>query len=302
MARVRIEVNVRMLRKKTHWSPMKVILLSGLLLYVVCLFVPMFWGIITSFKSQPDFRINIIGLPTQWKWNYTEVFERFYVDIRTDEGTRSISMIQMLINACLYAIGCAFFNTLVPCITAYLCACYPYKLSKIIYVIVIVTMILPIVGSLPSEIAVARGFGLHDHIWGLWLMKANFLGMYFLVFYNHFKSVPKTYTEAAEIDGAGHWRILCSIMMPLVQNTFFTVMLIKFIEFWNDYQTPFIYLPSHPTLALGVYFMASTTINELSTVPMRMTVAVVATIPVLALFLCFHKRLLTNLTIGGIKG
>jgi len=90
--------------------------------------------------------------------------------------------------------------------------------------------------------------------------------------------------------------------MPLAKNTFFTVMLINFIMYWNDYQTPLIYLPSHPTIALGMYRMSYTAINELATIPMRMTAAVFMLIPTLVLFSCFHKRLLGNLTMGGIKG
>ena len=288
--------------KKALWSPMKITMLVGLLIYTIALFMPLIWGVITSFKSQTDFRTNIIGLPTTWVWNYSSVYEKFNVSVFTDTGTIYISMGQMFINSILYAVGCAFVSTLVPCITAYLCACYDYFLSKVIYVVVIVTMVLPIVGSLPAEIRMANLLGVFDQFWGMWLLKANFLGMYFIVFYNQFKAFPKAYSEAARIDGAGNWQILLKIMLPLARNTFMTVMLIKFIEFWNDYQTPLIYLPTKPTISLGVYHMAYTTINELSTIPMRTTAAVIALLPVLGLFLCSHKRLLGNLTMGGIKG
>ena len=289
-------------KEKVHWTFMKVVLLFGLIAYTICLFVPIIWGIITSFKGQADFRINVIGLPKEWVWNYKQVYEQFVISVFTDDGTVYIGMGEMLTNSLLYAVGCAFFSTLIPCITSYLCARYDYFLSKVIYVIVIVAMILPIVGSLPSEIRVARAIGAYDHIWGMWLMKANFLGIYFIVFYNQFKSVPQAYGEAARIDGAGNWSILLRIMLPLARNTFLTVMLIRFIEFWNDYQTPLVYLATKPTISLGVYHMAYTTLNELSTIPMRMTAAVIAMVPIMVLFLCCHKRLLGNLTIGGIKG
>ena len=163
-------------------------------------------------------------------------------------------------------------------------------------------MVLPIVGSLPSEIRMAKALGLFDKFYGLWLMKANFLGLYFLVFHGIFKTLPMAYTEAAKIDGAGNLAVLLRIILPLVRNTFFTIMLINFIAFWNDYQTPLIYMPSYPTIALGMFYMASTTENGLSTVPMRMTGAMLMLIPILVLFLCFHKRLLGNLTVGGLKG
>ena len=163
-------------------------------------------------------------------------------------------------------------------------------------------MVIPIVGNLPSEIQIARIFGLYDQIWGLWIMKANFLGMYFLVFYGVFKGIPKEYAEAAKVDGAGNFSILFRIMLPMVRNTFFVVMLIKFIEFWNDYQTPLIYLKSYPTIAYGVFYMANSRENGLSTVPMRMTSAMLAFIPVFVLFMVFQKKLVGNLTVGGIKG
>ena len=133
-------------------------------------------------------------------------------------------------------------------------------------------------------------------------MKANFLGMYFLVFYGIFKSLPMAYFEAAKIDGAGNFRILFRIALPLVRSLFFTVMLINFITFWNDYQTPLIFMPSHPTVALGMFHMATTAENTLATIPMRMAGAMLLLIPILIVFLFTHKRLLGILTVGGIKG
>ena len=208
----------------------------------------------------------------------------------------------MFVYALVYSLGCSFFNTLVPCITAYLCARFPFKFSKVIHTVVIIVMILPIIGSLPSEIQMSKTFGLYDQLWGLWIMKAHFLGMYFLVMYGNFKSLPMAYTEAAKIDGAGNMSVLIRVILPLVKNTFFTIMLINFIGFWNDYQTPLIYMPSYPTIALGMYEMTNTTENGMSRVNMRMAGSMLMLIPILALFLAFHKRLLGNLTVGGLKG
>ena len=288
--------------KKERLSPFTIALLVVLILYVFTLFMTLSWAIITSFKYQNEFRLNVIGLPKKWAWNYGQVFKKFFIEVATGYGNKPIYVPQMFLNSVLYALGCAFFNTLVPCITAYLCAKFPYKFSKIIYFVVIVTMILPVVGSMPSEIQVAKFLGLYDQIWGLWLMKANFLGMYFLVFYAMANSLPNAYAEAAKIDGAGNFRILTTIVFPLIKNTFFTVMLITFVAFWNDYQVPQIYLPSYPTIAYGVLYMFITTQEGMATIPMRMTSSMIALVPILIMFLIFQKRLLGNLTIGGIKG
>lgn len=273
-----------------------------LVAYVFLLMGLLLWAFMTSFKTIGDYRLNKIGLPKQWVWNYETVFNQFYVFKTTDTGREKVSMGTMFLNAFFYSLGCAFTNTLVPCFTAYLCSRFKYKFSKIVHSIVIITMIIPIVGSLPSEIQMAKNLMLYDKLWGLWIMKANFLGMYFLLFYNNFKVLPMAYTEAAKIDGAGNTTIFLRIIFPLIRNTFITIMLIKFIEFWNDYQIPLVYMPSYPTIALGMYHMAYTTINNLSRVPMRMAGSIMMITPILILFLAVQKRLLGNLTMGGIKG
>ena len=277
-------------------------LLIVLAVYVLSMFTLIGWALITSFKSPNDFRTNAIGMPEKFVWNYTFVYTKFYVSVLTESGMEVVYMETMFVYSILYSLGCAFFQTLVPCITAYLCARFNYKFSKIVYTAVIVVMILPIVGSLPAELQMAKNTGLYDSIWGLWIMKANFLGMYFLVFYDGFKGLSMTYTEAAKIDGASNMHILLAIVLPLVKNIFFTVMLVNFIGFWNDYQVPLLYMPSYPTVAYGMYNMANTRENNLSSVPMRMTGAMLMFIPIFTLFLIFQKRLLGNLTVGGIKG
>ena len=287
---------------KTKFSPFTIVLLIVLAVYVLSMFTLIGWALITSFKSPNDFRTNAIGMPEKFVWNYTFVYTKFYVSVLTESGMEVVYMETMFVYSILYSLGCAFFQTLVPCITAYLCARFNYKFSKIAYTAVIVVMILPIVGSLPAELQMAKNTGLYDSIWGLWIMKANFLGMYFLVFYDGFKGLSMTYTEAAKIDGASNMHILLAIVLPLVKNIFFTVMLVNFIGFWNDYQVPLLYMPSYPTVAYGMYNMANTRENNLSSVPMRMTGAMLMFIPIFTLFLIFQKRLLGNLTVGGIKG
>ncbi len=281
-------------------TPVTGILLAFLIIYVVLLVAPLVWAFITSFKAQSDYRLNVLGLPEKWVWNYSYVIKNGVILVGTTGKYASVS--QMFGYTFLYALGCAFTNTLVLCITAYLCARFHYKFSKVVYNVVVVVMILPIVGSLPAEVQMARTLGFYDHIWGLWLMKANFLGMYFLVFHATFKSLPMTYTEAAKIDGANNMAILVKVILPLAKKTFATVMLINFITFWNDYQTPMIYMPTYPTIAEGVFVMAQSSMNGLSSVPMRMTGTMIMLLPILAVFLVFQRRLLGNLTVGGIKG
>ena len=288
--------------KKT-WTPLLAVVLGLLIVYAVLFLAPVAWSLVSSVKSDYDFRHNMFGIPKEWSWdNYPHAFFGFFVEVREGTELSKVYMTEQFLNSFLYAGGSAFFNTLVPCITAYLCARFKYKFSRVMHTTVLITMVIPVVGSLPAEIRMAQSLGLYDQIWGMWILKANFLGMYFLVFYNIFKALPASYTEAAKIDGAGNMSVLLRIALPLVRNTFFTVFLIYFIQYWNDYQTPLIYLPSYPTIAQGMYTVSVTPTQEMSYVPMRLAAAILMLVPILVIFLIFQKRLLGNLTVGGIKG
>ena len=213
-----IEPKMKARDTRSHFNAFTITLLVFLILYTISLFTPLIWGLLRSFQKQSEFRLNIIGLPKKWVWNYSYVFKMFFVRVPSATGVKKIGMGMMFLYAFLYSLGCAFTSTLIPCITAYLCARYKFRFSKVVYTTVIVTMVLHIVGSLPSEIRMAKALGLFDKFYGLWLMKANFLGLYFLVFHGIFKTLPMAYTEAAKIDGAGNLAVLLRIILPLVRR------------------------------------------------------------------------------------
>ena len=270
-----------------------------LVLYAISLLTLIFWAVMASLKSRINFSEDPLGLPTKWMFsNYAEVFKNFRVEIAFGVY---VEFPELILNTLLYAVGGAFFNTAIICVMSYAVAKFPYKFSKIIYGIVIITMILPIVGSLPSEIRVARAMGLYDTIFGMWIMKTSFLGLYFLVFYATFKVLPNDFSEAAYVDGATNLRVFLSVILPLVRNTFFTIMLIKFIELWNDYQIPMLYMPSYPTLSYGSYLFERGTVTEMTSAPMKLAGSMLVLLPIMVLFLAFHKRLIGNITMGGIK-
>lgn len=291
---------------RTRFTPTTIILMSVLILYSVSLLLPILWGLSTSLKTDLDFYLNPFWLPDGWFWNwqwsnYSYAFMNFVVKVEAGAGFRIIYMEEMFLYTILYALGCAFFQSFVCCIVAYMVVKFDYFFSKVIYTVVIVAMILPIVGSLPSEIQMSRALGFFDTIWGMWIMKSHFLGMYFLVFYAMFRGIPKEFADAARVDGAGNFQVLFSIMMPLVRNTLFTVILLNFIGYWNDYQVPLIYLPSYPTIAYGLYLFNFSTINSLSTIPMKITGCMIMMLPILIVFLIFRNRLIGNISIGGLK-
>ena len=280
-------------------SPFSVVLFTILFLYSISLIGIIFWGLITSLKDGFEIRYNITGLPDKVTLNnYVVALSKFRIPLLY----KDVYMPEMYLNSILYAGGGALIATFVPCLCGYLTGKFDYKFSKIITAIVLFCMIMPIVGSLPSEIQMAKALGIYNKIWGTWVMKFNFLGMYFLVFQTIFKSFAKEFTEAAKIDGANNYSIFFRIMLPLVKNTFFTVFLILFIQFWNDYQIALIYIPDYPTIALGAYRFSISQEGELGSIEMKISGAMLVFIPIFIVYAIFNKRLMGNLTLGGVKG
>ena len=175
------------------------------------------WNII---KDQ----MGLLGLPF---YSYKYTFKIFAYPVKNVP----ISLAEMYWNSILYAGGCGLASTFVPCIAAYACARFHYRFSRIMHTTVIIVMMIPIVGSQPSEIEMVANLKMYDKIWCLWVMRANFLGLYFLMFYDICKALPTSFSEAAKMDGANNFQIFFKIAMPLIKNTFLTVFLIRFIGF-----------------------------------------------------------------------
>lgn len=278
------------------------ILFALLVLYTVSIIIPFIWGLNTSLKSNADFRTNVLGFPKVFKWDtYAKVYNEFFVPIANAYERRNVYMPEMILNTVLYAVGYSFAGTFVACLTSYLITKFRYRLGKIIYAIIVVVMIIPIVGSQPSSLQLVKTLGMYDHIWGLWIMGANFTSIHVLIFCGTMATIPNEMIEAAKIDGAQQTSIFFRIIFPLSKTTFMTIMLLLFIAVWNDYQTPLLYIPSKPTLSLGMYTLFQSTESVLSWPPAKIAGCYILFVPILILFVIFHKRLMGNLTMGGVK-
>ncbi len=263
----------------------------------------LFWGFINSFKERSDFIFNMFSLPEKWYLDsYVKAWNNLsLIRLQQNGNLVEFGMMDMFANSLICAVGCTFIKIYTTCMVAYLCAKYnKYFLAKAVVNVVIVVMIVPIVGNLPSTILVVDQLGLYNTIWSMYIMNFNFLGMYFLIFYGSFSSLPGEYAEAAFIDGASHFQVMFQIMIPLVKSTTNVLLVILFVACWNDYQSPLIYWSVRPTISVGLYSYIHNPLN--SAFPEKMAAALLTTIPVLCIFLIFKDKMMGNMTVGGLKG
>lgn len=291
------------MRNKFNKNVFVYVIFTILIVYVLSMCVLLLWSFVSSLKSRINFVEDPIGLPIKWMFsNYSKAFNEIKVLVPDGLGVKQVKIFEMIINSLLYSIGSTFINVFTTCIMAYVVARYNYRMSKIIYSIVIIAMILPIVGALPSQMQIVKGLGIYDSLIGLYIMNASFLGLYFLIFYAQFKSFDKGYSEAAFVDGASHYTVLFKIMLPLAMTSFYVICLLQFIGMWNDYMTPLMFLPSMPTLAYGLLEFQLSNANGVDSVPMKLAGCMILTLPIFVLFLIFQDKMMGNLTVGGLKG
>lgn len=281
--------------------------LSILLLYAISILVPMSWALINSLKTELDYSYYPVGFPRQefggWQAsNYYVAWKIFYVNIETSNGgTRMVEFMELMGNSIIYAISSTLISLFSHIIMAYVCCKYRCKYTNFIYKMVIVILTLPIVGNLASEIQVAKTVGVYDNLFGICIMKGGFFSMYFLIFYATLTGVPNAYREAASLDGAGHWTIFFKIILPMISPTVFAVGVLSFIGYWNEYYTPMIYLPSHPTIGYGLFLFERNPIKY-NTIPVILSASFLVALPLMIIAVAFRKYLIGSMTMGGLKG
>ena len=271
-----------------------------LIFYATCLLIPYLIAILSSFKSLANYSDHMFGFTELTLDNYKKVLTGFVYPIIMKDGSAGYyDFLGLTVNSLLYSVGGAFCLTVTPCVVAYCCQKFPYKLSKIIVALVYVLMIVPLVGNTASTIQMTHWLGIYDTMVGHWFMKCSFLGLYFLVYYATFEGIPNDYMEAVYMDGGGHFTIFFKIMLPLASKQMFTMFILQFVSLWSDYQGVMYYLPSTPTLSIALLNFTSL---ASTTPPMQLAACMLTSLPGILLFAKFSDRFMGSLQMGGVKG
>ena len=289
--------------KKKQLGVFQFIGFTVFLVFSICIFLPMVWAILTTFKDVKGFRDNMFGLPTEWHFeNYPYIFQKFKVDVEWEGTLRPVYFMEMFGNTILYAGIGSIICVLGHYIVAYCCALYDYKFSKIVYATVLAVMAIPIVGSDAARLQLLQSLNMYDNWLGFFFQRFSFTGLYFLVIYETIRATSRGICEAAEIDGASRFQIMWLIMLPQVINMIGVITLLTFIGQWNEYQFAVMYMPSHPTLAYGLYWFNRSGDNVIArSVPLQLTGCMLIFFPMLILFIFLHDKMMGDLSVGGLK-
>lgn len=283
-----------------------------LCVYAIVMIFPLVWGFLTSLKGPQDFGFpnrNVVGFPQEVVFtNYFDVWD-YLGSLETHKsywaGNVHISesynrnFYEILCYTLLYTIGGSFIEAIAPAMMGYLIVKYPGKAANFINAMMLFVLTLPVIGNTSTTLLLLRNLNLYDSFLGNFIQKFHFTGMYFFVFQAFFRSVSDSYAEAAEIDGASQFRVMFGIYIPLAWKMISTVVLILFVTLWNDYQTPYLYLPTKPTLAYAVYRISQD--SKMNSIPKKVAGCMMLALPILMVFLFLKEKIMGNISLGGEK-
>lgn len=275
-----------------------------LLVYCLTLIYPLVWMLLNSLKDEWAYTKNLFGLPDVWMWeNFAIAFRNLKATDPT--GLKTFHIGEMFLISVFRSGAVSFIMVFFQAICSYVLAKYKFVGNRFIYSLGIVVMILPIIGSMPSAMLVAKAIGTYDNLWlSTITAPSNIFGLNFLILYGAHKAIPKDFSEAAFMDGASHSRVLFQIMLPMVIPTCAVIFVLNFLANWNDYSVHLIWLPSYPNLALGLYLFQRTSVSGIDSVtqPQMLAGFAIVMIPTVLLYLASQNLIVSKFTVGGLKG
>ncbi len=255
---------------------------------------PLYWTVSSSLQTWQELRSftpHFYPATPQWS-NYTDVFT-------------TVPFARWLLNSFLIVAITIPGTLITSTLTAYAFARFNFVGKSVWFVLMLGTMMIPATVTLiPQYLLWFKLKMINTYVpltIGAWLGGGAF--MIFLL-RQFILSIPRDLDEAALIDGANPLRILVSIIMPLMKPALTTVAILQFLNEWNDFFAPFIYLNRQPlyTAAIGLrYFQFIPMETSDPRDHLLMAAAAVMTIPVIALFAVAQRYFISGVVMSGLK-
>lgn len=261
-----------------------------LLVIAACMVIPFLWMLSASVKSDREvFQMNpFVWIPEVPKWgNYARIWTK-------------IPLATFVKNTVFLTIVVTLFQLLTSSFAAYSFAKLSFKHKKGLFLAYIATIAMPWQVYMVPQFLMMRKFGLNDKLTAIICLQAfSAFGVFLMK--QFYEGIPDDLCEAARIDGMSEYRIYASIMLPLSKPALSTLVIFTFVNTWNDYLGPLIYLksPEKKTIQLGLKMFISQYSSDYGLI---MAGSVVSLIPVIIVFLCLQKYFVEGVASTGLKG
>lgn len=267
----------------------KVIVYTVLTVLAVLMVIPFGWMILSSFKSSNEvFSIPMRLLPTVWHTeNYQQIWDK-------------IPLMTFFKNTVKLTVITTVIQVFTSCFAAYGFAKVKFVGRDLLFVIYVTTIAVPWQVYMVPQFIMMRNIGLYDTLWSLVVLQ-SFSAFGVFLMRQFYLGIPNELSEAARIDGLSEYGIWARIVLPLAKPAIATLCIFTFVNTWNDYMGPLIYLTSdlNKTIQVGLrrFIQAYTADYNLI-----MAASLCSLIPVTVVFLFLQRYFIEGIATTGLKG
>ena len=278
--------------KHSQISVKKIIIYTGLILWAVIVLFPFYWMLLTSVKSYSAYNSEYLPAFFTLQPTLQNYFDAF----------SAVPLGRYFLNTLIYTGVTTVIMIVVVVLSAYAFARLDFIGRKITFTLFLSLMMIPNELVVITNFVTITNLGLRNTFSGLILPSIASV-FYIYLLKENFEQVPEELYKAAKVDGTSDLKYLFKVMMPICQPTIVTIAILKIIECWNAYVWPRLITDNQ------AYFLVSNGIQEIrengfgrENIPAMMAAVVVISVPLIVLFLVFHKKIMEGVSRGGTKG
>ncbi len=274
-------------------SARKVIAYTLLIAWALLMFVPFVWTILTAIKTRPEaLQLTLPANPT--------LDGLLYVWDRIDPG-----LPQMFFSSILLAVVVTISNLFLGSMAGYAFARLSFPGRDVLFIVVLATLMIPDQLRIVPVYQIMRFVGLvnknpTNYLSVIIVLAVSATSIFLLRQY--FLTIPRDLEEAARIDGAGYFQTYWQVILPLASPALAAVGILQFQGTWNGLFWPLVFMNQsrdHWTLPIGItQFQTSFETNW----PPLMALVVIATLPILILYIFFQRYFVEGIAAAGVKG
>lgn len=262
-----------------------------LLCFALMWAIPIYITLITPFKTTREIFTQVLAWPTSFSWNnYLRVFQE-------------VDLLKYLSNSVIVTGFTLLLLALVGSLAAYAIYRTHSRPTKKAYLLFSLGLMIPTQAAMIALFNVVKGLGLYNTKVGLILaFTGACLPVSVFLFTGFFKSsVPFEVVESAYIDGCSEIGIYSQIVAPLSASAFGTVIIYNCITVWKDFTYPLIFTQGEAakTLPIAIYSLKGQYVSDY---PMIFAGVVIASLPLLAVYIALQRQFIAGMTAGAVKG
>ena len=265
---------------------------SALVLWALMVLFPFYWMLLTSVKSYSAYSSEFVPsffTLTPTLQNYADAFT-------------AVPLGRYLLNTLIFTLITTAVMLLVITLAAFAFARLDFPGKNAAFTVFLSLMMIPNELVIITNFQTITEWGMRNTFWGLILPSVTSV-FYIYLLKENFEQIPDELYKAAKVDGTSDLKYLFKVMLPICQPTVVTVTILKVIECWNSYVWPRLITDNE------AYFLVSNGIQEIrengfgrENIPAMMAAVVVISVPLIVLFLIFHKKIMEGVSRGGTKG